>query len=265
MDLSGIIGLVVSFSIMIIWGLGSIDNLPFFIDMPSIAIVIGCSLMCMVCAYPPSFWKTLPVFAKMYVIVQRHDLVTTINQIIGFAEQARREGILALENSLENVSDPFLKKGIQLAVDGTEKAVIESILSIELENIEARHKTNIAFFDNLGAMGPAFGMLGTLIGLVLMLQNMSDPASIGPAMAIALITTFYGSVLANMIAWPIATKLRIFHDDEMAEKQVMMEGILSVQAGENPRIVQWKLTAYLDPKARMELEAAKEAERNNRG
>ncbi|MDR2732013.1 MAG: MotA/TolQ/ExbB proton channel family protein [Fibromonadaceae bacterium] len=264
MDPTGVLGIVASIAIMMIWGLGDPANIPTFIDLPSVAIVGGCSMMCMVCAYPPGFWKTVPGFFKMYIIVQKHNLPLTISSIIGFAEQARREGILALENSLENVSDPFLRKGIQLAVDGTERAVIENVLEIEKDSIEARHKDNISFFENLGAMGPAFGMLGTLIGLVLMLKNMSDPSAIGPAMAIALITTFYGSLLANVVAWPIATKLKIRHGEEMVEKQVMLEGILAVQAGENPRVVQWKLAAYLDPVSRAELEAAKEKERSRR-
>jgi chemotaxis protein MotA len=264
MDPTGILGIVLSATIMLIWGFGSPANIPTFIDIPSFAVTGGCSFMCMVCAYPPGFWKTVPGFLKMYILVQKHDIPATISAIIGFAEQARREGILALENSLETVKDPFLRKGIQLAVDGTERAVIESVLDIEKNCIEARHKDNIAFFENLGAMGPAFGMIGTLIGLVLMLKNMSDPAAIGPAMAIALITTFYGSILANVFAWPIATKLKIRHGEEMVEKTIMLEGILAVQAGENPRIVQWKLTAYLDPVTRAELEAAKERERKKR-
>ncbi|MCL2101412.1 MAG: MotA/TolQ/ExbB proton channel family protein [Fibromonadales bacterium] len=264
MDFSGIIGLVVSFALMIFIGFGGVGNINIFIDPPSVAITVGMSLMAMVCAYPPNFWKTLPSFLKMYVITQKYDIAETVTQIISFAEQARREGILALENSLEKVDDPFLRKGIQLAVDGTERAVIESILETEKENIEERHKSNIDFFNNLGAMAPAFGMIGTLIGLVLMLRNMSDPAAIGPGMAIALITTFYGSLVANMFCWPIAAKLLIRHNEEMAEKTVMLAGILAVQAGENPRVVQWKLSAYLEPKARAELEAAKERERMER-
>jgi len=264
MDLSGIIGLIISVLLLLIFGFSSTENIPMFIDPPSMAITIGMSFMAMVCAYPPSFWKSIPGFLKMYVFVQKHDVAGTVSQLISFAEQARREGILALENSLEKVEDPFLKKGIQLAVDGTEKAVIESILETEKDNIEERHKANIGFIDGLGAMGPAFGMIGTLVGLVLMLKQMNDPAAIGPAMAIALITTFYGSLLANMICWPISTKLKIRHEEEMAEKTVMLAGILAVQAGENPRVVQWKLSAYLDPKTRVELEAAKEREKQER-
>jgi chemotaxis protein MotA len=263
MDLTGIVGLIVSVGLLGIFGLGSADNIPMFIDPPSLAITMGMSIMAMVCAYPAGFWKTLPGFLKMYIVVQKHSVEETIAQIITFAEQARREGILALENSLEKVDDPFLRKGIQLAVDGTEKTVIERILEIEKDSIEGRHKSNIAFFENLGAMGPAFGMIGTLVGLVLMLKQMSDPTAIGPAMAIALITTFYGSILANLICWPIAAKLKFRHEEEMAEKQVMLEGILAVQAGENPRIVQWKLASYLNPEARAELEAIKERERQD--
>jgi chemotaxis protein MotA len=264
MDLTGIIGLIISALLLLFFGFGSTANIPMFIDPPSATITIGMSFMAMVCAYPPSFWKSLPGFLKMYVFVQNRDIGETISQIITFAEQARREGILALENSLDKVNDPFLKKGIQLAVDGTEKVVIERILEIEKDSVEERHKFNYGFFENLGAMGPAFGMIGTLVGLVLMLQNMSDPAAIGPAMAIALITTFYGSLLANMICWPIATKLKLRHAEEMTEKQVMLEGILAVQAGENPRIVQWKLASYLNPDGRAELEAAKEREKQER-
>jgi chemotaxis protein MotA len=263
MDISGIVGLIISTLLMVVVGMEG--NVMPFVNMPSVAIVFGMSFMCMVCSYPPEFWKTFPGFVKMFIMVQKHDTAETISRIIGFAEQARREGILALENSLEDVEDPFLKKGLQLAIDGTEKAVIENILRIEMDNIEARHKYNAAFFDNLAAVAPAFGMFGTMIGLILMLGNMNDPSTIGPAMAVCLITTFYGLIVVDMICIPIATKLRIRHSEEMEDKQVMLEGILAVQAGENPRIVQWKLAAYLDPVARAELEAAKEKERSSRG
>jgi chemotaxis protein MotA len=246
------------------FGFGSTSNIPMFMDVPSMAIVVGMSTMSLVCGYPPGFWKTLPGFAKMYITVQKHDIFETISKIIKYAEQARREGILALENSLEEVEDPFMKKGLQLAIDGTDKPIIEGILETERQNIEDRHKYNIAFFENMAAMSPAFGMVGTLVGLVLMLQNMSDPSAIGPAMAIALITTFYGSIIANVFCWPIATKLKIRNDEEMLEKQIMLEGILAVQCGENPRMVQWKLSAYLDPKSRAELEASKEREKAER-
>ncbi|MCL2282713.1 MAG: MotA/TolQ/ExbB proton channel family protein [Fibromonadales bacterium] len=264
MDLNGIIGIVLCFVVLGVWGMGSVQNIPLFIDAPSVAIVIGGTFTALVAGYPGNFWKTVPGFAKMFVVARKYDIPETISLIIGFAEQARREGILALENSLEKLDDQFLKKGIQLAVDGTEKAKIEEILEAEKESIEKRHMANIAFFESMIAMGPSFGMMGTTIGLVLMLKNMSDPSMIGPAMAIALITTFYGSIVANMIGWPMVTKLKIRHTEEMEEKQVMLEGILAVQAGENPRMVQYKLSAYLKPEDRAKLEASKDKEKTGR-
>jgi len=264
MDLNGVIGVILSFVVLIVWGMGDVSNVPLFLDGPSTAIVIGGTFMSLVAGYPGSFWKTIPGFLKMFVVVRKYDLSDTISQIIGFAEQARREGILALENSLEKLDDPYLKKGIQLAVDGTEKDKIEEILGAEKDAIEKRHAANWAFLEAMIAMGPSFGMMGTVIGLVLMLKNMSDPSMIGPAMAICLITTFYGSILANMVGWPISTKLKIRHAEEMDVKQVMLEGILAVQSGENPRMVQYKLAAYLKPEDRAKLEAAKEKEKSGR-
>lgn len=264
MDLNGIIGIVLAFVVLIVWGMGDINNLPLFLDGPSTAIVMGGTFMSLIAGYPGAFWKTVPGFMKMFVIARKYDTQDTISQIIGFAEQARREGILALENSLEKLDDAYLKKGIQLAVDGTEKAKIEEILGAEKESIEKRHMANIGFLESMIAMGPSYGMMGTVIGLVIMLKNMSDPSAIGPAMAIALITTFYGSILANMIGWPVATKLKIRHAEEMEQKQIMLEGILAVQSGENPRMVQYKLSAYLKPEDRAKLEAAKEKEKSGR-
>ena len=264
MDLTGIIGTILNFSVMALFGMGAVSNIPMFLDFPSFIIVMVCTMMCMVASYPPGFWKTVPGFAKMYVVVQERDLAGTINTIIKLAEQGRREGLLALDNSLDSIDDQFLKKGIQLAVDAIDRAVIENVLEVEMEKIEARHKFNIEFFANVGAMGPSYGMFGTVIGLVLMLRNMNDPSSIGPAMAIALITTFYGSILANVIAFPITNKLKIRHEEEMAEKRVMLEGILAVQAGENPKVMMFKLVSHLAPAARAEFEAMREKEKSNK-
>jgi len=258
MDITGIIGTLISLAMMLIWGMGTIENVPMFINGPSIVIVFGMTFMCLVCSYPPGFWKTLPGFLKMYIFVQKHDLGETINVIIGLAEKGRREGLLALDNSLEGIEDPFLKKGVQLAVDAIDRAVIESVLEIEMEKIDQRHKYNISFFDNMAAVAPAFGMFGTMIGLVIMLQNMSDPTAIGPAMAVCLITTFYGLIVVNMIAVPIITKLKIRHEEEMAEKRVMMDGVLAVQAGENPKVMMYKLVSHLDPASRAEFEASRD-------
>lgn len=258
MDLGTIIGILGGFFLVVYWGIGDPAKIVMFIDVPSMAIVVGGVITCLMTAYPLRVVKTLVGVAKFAFLPQKRDIPAVIKTIISFAEQARREGILALENRLPEVNDPFLKKGIQLAVDGTEQGLIKEILQTELDNIEYRHKGNATMFDDIAALGPAYGMIGTLVGLVLMLANLSDPTAIGPAMAVALITTFYGSVIANMLAMPIAMKLKGYTAEEMMEKKVMLEGIISLQAGENPRIVEWKLMAYLDPSARLKLEAEKE-------
>lgn len=143
-----------------------------------------------------------------------------------------------------------MKKGILLIVDGTDPDLVRGIMEAELVSTDTRHQANIGFWKQIGAMGPAWGMIGTLIGLVLMLQNLSDPDSIGPNMAVALITTFYGSVLANWISGPVANKLTSFNDAEIQLKEIMIEGLLSIQAGENPRVIEEKLKSFLAPNAR---------------
>jgi len=183
----------------------------------------------------------------MPFFVQKATPVETIRQLVEFAEQARREGILALEARAADIKDEFLKKGIQLAVDGTEPELIKDILSTDISFTEARHEEGAKIFDFLAAMGPSFGMIGTLIGLVLMLGNMSDVSTIGPNMAVALITTFYGSMLANCICLPIVEKLKSASQKEIMIKELMLEGIMSLQSGDNPRIVEQKLIAFLAP------------------
>ena len=148
------------------------------------------------------------------------------------------------------MDEPFLKKGILLIVDGTDPDLVRAIMETEMYSIEGRHKVNIGFWDTLGAMGPAWGMIGTLVGLVNMLYHMEDPSTLGPAMAVALITTLYGSLLANMICTPVSNKLKSDNAAEMMLKEVMIEGLLSIQAGENPRVIEEKLKSFLAPKDR---------------
>ena len=158
-----------------------------------------------------------------------------------------------METAADEIDDDFLKKGIMLIVDGTDQELVSSILETELECIEKRHNKKISFWDNLAAMGPAWGMIGTLIGLINMLKLLDDPSSIGPNMAVALITTMYGSLLANWISIPIATKLRANNRKEIAVKEIVCEGILSIQAGENPRVIEEKLKSFLAPADRNKL------------
>ena len=171
------------------------------------------------------------------------------------AETARREGILSLEAAIEEGDDPFLSTGVRLAVDGTEPDLIMDILETELQFVEERHKEGQEIIANMGNAAPAFGMIGTLIGLVIMLKNMDDPAAIGPGMAIALLTTMYGAILANIIFGPISAKLKRYSSKEVLAKRMIIEGIMSIQSGDNPRIVEHKLSVFLSPKVRPNSES----------
>ena len=146
-----------------------------------------------------------------------------------------------------------MKKGVLLIVDGTDPDLVRGILETEMVSIEARHKGNIGLWQDIASMGPAWGMIGTLVGLINMLQALDDPPSIGPSMAVALITTLYGSMMANWICTPVASKLKVNNESEMQVKEIMIEGPLSIQAGENPRVIEEKLKSFLSPAERENL------------
>lgn len=173
-----------------------------------------------------------------------------IHTIIDLSNVARKEGLLALEEAASGIEEPFLKKGIMLVVDGTDPDLVRGILETDLVCLEDRHKKVIGFWEKWAEMGPAWGMIGTLIGLINMLYNMEDSSSIGPSMATALVTTFYGSLIANWICTPIANKLKTNNEKEVMMKEVTIEGLLSIQAGENPRVIEEKLKSFLSPSAR---------------
>lgn len=252
MDIASVIGLVAGLAVMV-YGmiLSTKGNLRPYWDIASVFITIGGSMFATMMSFPMSQFKNVMQMTKLAFREPQHDANAVIRLLVGFAERARREGLLALEAEANQLQDPFLQKGIQLVVDGTDPELVRGIMEIEMSFIEERHKQGQAFFFTWGSMAPAFGMIGTLIGLCAMLLNLSDASALGPGMSAALITTFYGSVLANMIMNPIATKLGVRSSEEIMLKEVMVEGILSIQAGENPRIVEEKLKAFLAPKQRL--------------
>lgn len=252
MDLATIGGIVGGLSAIVIIGIGP-ARIPMFIDINSVGIVIGGSIGAVFVSYPFKYIMNLTSVLKQLFTPQKRDPVSVIKQIVEFAEQARREGILCLEARSNEVEDEFLKKGIQLAVDGTEPELIKDILQTEIGFVEERHSANYGIMGSVAGLTPAFGMIGTLVGLVLMLANMSDPNSIGPAMAVALITTLYGAVLANLFFTPFETKLKTLSSEEIQLKTLMLEGIMSLQSGDNPKIVQWKLESFVDPATRIKL------------
>lgn len=253
MDIATIIGILFGIVLLIGAILAEGSLLPFW-SFSSIMIVLGGTIAATLINYSLSqVIGTLKVLKIAFVdnVSQSADV---IKNLVKFAEKARREGLLALEAEAENLEEPFLKKGIQLIVDGTDPELVRKILETELSFIEDRHRQGAEMFQNMGASAPAFGMIGTLIGLILMLRNLDDPSTIGPGMAVALITTFYGTLLANLIFLPIAGKLKIKSNEEILNKELMLEGILSIQAGENPRIVSEKMMAFLNPNERLKLQ-----------
>jgi chemotaxis protein MotA len=249
MDLATVIGFLLC-CVAMVFGAGGPSGIPTYVDMPSVFITLVGAFSGTIMAFPGSKILNCMGVAKNALLIKKKSPVETISQIIEFAEQARREGILALESRALEITDDFMKQGIQLAVDGTEPDLIKVILETEIAYMEERHLSGIKIFDYLGAAGPAFGMLGTLFGLVAMLGNMSDIDSLGPNMATTLITTLYGSLLANMFCSPIAEKLKLYSAQEVLIKTLMLEGIMSLQSGDNPRIVEQKLSVFLEPSMR---------------
>ena len=249
MDIATLIGIIACFALMII-AITMGGPISAFIDVPSMMIVIGGTIGATFISYPLKDVIGVVGVIKNTFLFKPQDPVAVIAQLVEFAQIARKEGILALEGKVEEIDDPFFKKAIQLAVDGTEPEVMRDILETEIAFIEDRHKSGAAMMEFMAALAPAFGMIGTLIGLVQMLRTMNDPSTIGPAMAVALITTFYGAVLANVLFSPFSNKLKVRSSEEILVKDIILAGILSIQAGDNPRILEQKLHAYIPPKLR---------------
>ncbi len=253
LDIASILGLILCAS-LVIFGIvfgQDFSVISNFFDFSSVLITFGGALCCVMIMSPSlkGYFKYLKSFT-LILKVQVTNEEETIRQIISLSNIARKEGLLALEEAANNIDDDFLKKGVLLIVDGTDPELVRSILETELNCIEDRHSNVVGFWDSLAAMGPAWGMIGTLIGLINMLQKMEDAKAIGPAMAVALITTFYGSVLANWICIPVSTKLKAKNASEVMVKELMVEGLLSIQAGENPRVIEEKLKSFLSPARR---------------
>ena len=257
MDLATLIGIIAGMALMI-YGIVSGDQgvaaLGNFVDLNSVWITFGGSFMAVLASSNLKDYLNGLKSIKITFKSPKLDEAGTIKNVMDLSNIARKEGLLALEEAANNLEDEFLKKGVLLVVDGTDPELVRAILETELDCLESRHKKNMGFWDNVASMGPAWGMIGTLIGLVNMLKKLDDPSSIGPAMAVALITTFYGSVLANWLATPTSNKLKVIHEEEYRVKIVIIEGLLSIQAGENPRVIGEKLKAFLSPAQRAVFE-----------
>ena len=256
MDLTSVLGIISGFLLIIIAIQRGGASRSFF-DLSAILITVGGSLAAPVVSFrKEDIGKALSV-ASIAFKQRTIDYTATMEQLISLADLARREGLIALDNTLDTVDDEFLKRGLQLVVDGIDPEIIQEILETGISEIGARHKMGRKLFDQMATFAPAFGMIGTLIGLIQMLRTLNDPSKIGPGMAVALVTTFYGAVLAYMVFMPLSAKLAIRSQEEMLHKAIILEGILAIQSGDNPRIVAEKLRAYLSSSERDEVEYVK--------
>ena len=259
MDISTVVGLLLGIA-FVIGGILQTGQLGSYFDFPSIVIVLGGTIASTLASFPlKNFFNTSKVIKKAFFNKETSPN-EVIGEIINLANVARKEGLLSLEEYAESLDDEFLKKGIMLKVDGTDPELVRNILETELVFLEERHTEGQNVFETMGTYAPAFGMIGTLIGLINMLKYLDDPSTIGPNMSVALVTTFYGSVLANVVFLPLAHKLKVRSKSEILVKELMVEGLLSIQAGENPRIIEEKLKTFIPPEMRKDYRNQMERE-----
>jgi chemotaxis protein MotA len=246
MDFSTIFGIILGtlfLGLSVVISQGSASNV--FVDAPSLMVVFGgtCAAV-MICfplrnirgfihAFRQVFFNRSPHFAKI------------VRDIVALAEIARQDGMLALEKRITSLTHPFLVRAIQMAVDGTRPEILEDVLRTEIEALAARQKNDRSLIEQLGRFAPAFGMIGTLVGLIVMLGNLGSPESFAPGMAMALITTLYGAIIANLFCLPFAEKLQFLSRQERMSMEIMVRGILAIQAGDNPRVIEHRLNSFL--------------------
>ena len=253
MDIGTIFGLLGTW-VLILWAMFAGGGLGIFIDIPSVVMVGGGSVTVVFLCFPSSYVKGIFKTLKKAFFHKAESIEKLIEDIVSYAEIARRDGILSLENATKDLEDEFIISGIQMAVDGTDPELIEQVMTNDLDNLVERHGVGKGMLDAVGKYAPAFGMIGTLVGLVIMLQNMDDPSKIGPGMAVALLTTMYGAVIANAFALPLSDRLSRRSAEEVLYKTIIIKGVMSIQSGDNPRIVEQKLRTFLPPAARAEKE-----------
>ncbi len=249
MDLATVVGVVLGVVLVFLAILVGGDMMS-YINAPSVLIVVGGATAATMTSQPLTrLFKFHKVCAKT-ILHKSKEPGEIIRQLVELAEVARRDGILALEGMIAEMDDDFLVRGVQMAVDGTDPEIIQSVMETELENLLERHESGKGLLDAMGRYAPAFGMIGTLVGLVAMLSNMDDPSKIGAGMAAALLTTLYGALLANVVFLPLADKLGMRSTEEALAKTIIIHGVMSIQSGDNPRTVESKLITFLPPQLR---------------
>lgn len=256
MDIASVIGVLLAFVMMAVSVIMSGGSFASFWDTASVLMVFGGTFgSVMICFSLRNVLNLPKVMGKIFFNrpINQRELVDTM---VKLSEIARREGLLALENRLTEIKNPFIRLGIQMAVDGTRPEVIEDVMKTDIESVALRHRDGKGMIDQVGRFGPAFGMIGTLLGLIIMLGNMSDPSKIGAGMAVALITTLYGAILSNAMFLPFSEKLAAITKSEMISREIILRGVMAIQQGENPRIIEQKLSTFLPPRLRKAQDAA---------
>ncbi len=250
MDIASVVGLLLAVGLIV----GSImmGNAPFtaFLDVPSMMVVIGGAIAAAMICFPLRSMLGVPKVAMKVLLNKNENKLLLIKQIVGLAETARRDGLLALESKIADIENPLVRTGIQMAVDGSPPEIVEEVLRTEAAAVAGRHREGKSIMDQLGRFAPAYGMIGTLMGLIMMLSDMSDPSSIGAGMAVALITTLYGAIVANVFFSPFAEKLGLLSRAELMAMEIAIRGVMAIQSGESPRAIDQKLRTFLPPSQR---------------
>lgn len=253
-DMMTIVGVMLGSGLVLSGILFQQGDLNAFWNPAGLLITIGGSLGALMVNFRLGEMKTVLQVTKKVFVQREESLIDLHARFVDLAQKARREGLLVLEDELDSIDDPFFRNGLQMVIDGFEPDNIRGILNAELSSLETRHDLGQNLYRTWGSMSPAFGMIGTLIGLVMMLSDLDDPSAIGPGMAVALLTTFYGVLMANLLFYPMAGKLAIYSNEEIRVKEIIVEALLALQSGINPRLLQEQLKSYFSPAEKLALE-----------
>ena len=251
MDIATVVGVLLGI-VLVVMAIMTGGDIGAYLNGPAVMIVVGGSIAATMASQPLKGFLKIPKVVAKTLFDKTPEPAVVIRDLVDLAEVARRDGILALEAMVDGMKDTFLIRGIQMAVDGTDPEIIQTIMETELEILLERHEAGKGMLDALGRYAPAFGMIGTLIGLVAMLQHMEDPSQIGSGMATALLTTLYGALLANILFLPRAEKLAFRSAEEALSKTIIIHGVMAIQSGDNPRTVESKLMTFLPPAQRQQ-------------
>lgn len=256
MDIATVIGVIAACTLVVLAIIIGGGSFAAFIDYPSVMVVFGGSIAAALICFPLRNFLNVFGVAPKVLFYKLDSIPDLVEEIVSLAETARRDGLLALESRLAEIRNPFIVLGVQMAVDGTRPEVMEDILRTEIDAVATRHRDGKGLLDCMGRFAPAFGMIGTLMGLIIMLGDMSDPSKIGAGMAVALLTTLYGALASNILFLPFAEKLGYTNKQELLAMEIIVRGIMAIQSGENPRVIQQKLNTFIPPKYRTSETAA---------